>query len=132
MKVWLAMGPAVSAARPYLVEAYIRVQKGVRVTRANPTRVWLMIPADGDGNVVPGSVRAVENGYMESMNGYHVAPDGLVRQAGRVVADVPAVESAPSLPTIVPEILRLDTEAARRFNRIAQTPAATQLTVPPV
>lgn len=69
-------------------------------------------------------------GYTEIMNAYELTPDGLVRRAGRVVDEISPLEAPPTLPGIVPELTRIDDEAAQRFVRIAQMPSTTQLTAP--
>ncbi len=69
-------------------------------------------------------------GYTQDMNGYEVTPDGLVRRSGQVVQDrIAPLEGFPVRPSIIPELARQDDEAAQRFNKVAQMPATTQLTV---
>jgi hypothetical protein len=78
-------------------------------------------------------VRAMGMGYMEAMNGYEVTPDGLLRRAGRAQGQIaPLDEGYPIRPSIIPEMARHDDEAAQRFNKVAQIPATTQLTVQPI
>ena len=68
-------------------------------------------------------------GYTQDMNGYEVTPDGLLRRAGQVEERIAPLEGFPVRPSIIPELTRLDDEAAQRFNKVAQMPATTQLTV---
>ena len=78
-------------------------------------------------------VRAVGMGYTKGMNGYEVTPDGLLRRAGRAQDQItPSDDAYPIRPSLIPEMARQDDEAAQRFNKVAQIPATTHLTVQPL